>query len=240
MNEKKGPFVSSHPRKFYLSEVTIQRLGGPPADKIMELLLEGLPDLEIIEQLGISAADFNTIVLCHPFKRELTAQRKLRDQDKKFRTYGRINSVPPHQLAGKARPTAKNTLPAEVAGFQLPKGVSPQEWALKRINQVTPQAVERLIHLMHNARQEQVQYNAATKLLGLNGIVEVEKSISIIADAEAIIRELNKRGPYKPKTVEGEALEAAELVTVLTKEECQVSGDSETAPQTLPEGSEAS
>lgn len=224
MNEKKGPFVSSHARRFYLSEVTIQRLGGPPADKIMELMLEGLPDLEIIERLGISAGDFNTIVLCHPFKRELTAQRKLREQDRKFREHGRINSIPPLQLAKK--PTARNTLPTEIAEFQLPKGVSPQEWAIKRINQITPQAVERLIYLMHNARQENVQYNAATKLLGLNGIVEVEKSISIIADAEAIIRELNKRGPYKPK---GEVVEAE--VVQETEAGCQVSGDSETDPQ---------
>jgi hypothetical protein len=91
--------------------------------------------------------------------------------------------------------------PPKPAKTKLPSGVSPQEAALKRLSSVSPEAVEKLVWLMRNSRQESIQYNSAIKLLGLNGIVEVEKSISVVADAEAIIRELNKV-PQAKKQIE--------------------------------------
>ena len=66
------------------------------------------------------------------------------------------------------------------------------------------------------------------KFLGLNGIVEVEKSISVIADAEAIIRELNKRGPYKKPNPEDIIDIPAENIMQDTAHDG--SGDSELVP----------
>lgn len=218
------PFRPQAQRAFYLPEVTIQRLGGPVAGEIMRLLVEDqLSEGEIQQKLGISGADYITLAATHPFRRELKAQLKLREHDEKFRKTGKIRDVPP-----QPQKSAAQSFPASVLNVKLPVGVTPQEWALKRINQITPVAVEKLVWLMQNARQEQVQYNAATKLLGLNGIVEVEKSISVIADAEAIIRELNRRGPYKAKTP---TAEDAEIVDVTTEGESSSRVDSLAAPQ---------
>lgn len=228
-----APDVSFRPkarRAFFLPEATINRLGGPVAADIMRLLVEEqIPEAEILQRLQIGAAEYQSITLTHLFKRELKAQLKLREHDEKFKKQGKIRDVPPTNL-----PQAQgDNVPAAVLNVQLPKGVSPQEYALKRINQVTPQAVERLVWLMHNAKQESTMYNAATKILGLNGIVEVEKSISVIADAESIIRELNKRGPYQTKkTIEAED---AEIVEVTPSGSAESPGESGPTPQETPE-----
>lgn len=187
------------PRKFYLPPPTVQRLGGPRAAEVMRLLVdEKLSQAFIMERLEMGAAEYDALTLAHAFKRELKSQLKLREHDEKFRQQNRAaaKSLQVGKGVAKTPPAAGVPFP-ELPQIQLARGQTPTEWVLKRINEVTPQAVERLVFLMTNARQEQVQYNAATKLLGLNGIVEVEKSISVIADAEAIIRELNKRGPYR-------------------------------------------
>lgn len=231
MSIKRGVFAPIRNRKFFLPESTIARLGGPQAAEVMRLLVEErLPESEIVERLGLSATELTNITLAHAFKRELRAQLRLRDHDEKFKKVGSIRDVPPRPATAP-----RESLPANVLSVALPKGVSPQEYALKRISQVTPEAIERLVHLMHNARMENVQYNAATKILGLAGIVEVEKSISVIADAEAIIRELNKRGPYRKRNAEDDA----EIIDAEISEsagQAERSGESEPLPQESPSG----
>ena len=187
-------------RKFYLSPFTIQKLGGPRAAEVLKLLIdEQLSQPEIMEKLQLNSAEFDSITLTGVFKKELATQLKLREHDEKFR---QANKALTGTKVGAKAESSPPTAPPPLPQVQLARGQTPTEWVLKRINEVTPQAVERLVWLMLNGRQEQVQYNAATKLLGLNGIVEVEKSISVIADAEAIIRELNKRGAYKKPSPE--------------------------------------
>src|SRR5262245_57048425 len=164
---------SATERKLFLSEAAIRRLGGPTGAEIMRLLVEErLAPREVQEKLSLSTGEFDTYVLTHAFQREFKAQKRAQEINAEKHQYGKLMAQPKKSAleATKALPPVK-----------VPAGVSPQEWAVKRLNQVTPEAVERLVHLMRTARQETVQYNAATKLLGLNGIVEVEKSISVIA-----------------------------------------------------------
>jgi hypothetical protein len=188
-------------RKFYLSPFTVQKLGGSRAADVMRLMVdEKLGQPEIMEKLGLNSADYDSITLTGVFKKELATQLKLREHDEKFRQANRALKGAKVGATPKGPPA--DVPPKELPAIQLARGQTPTEWVLKRINEVTPQAVERLVWLMLNGRQEQVQYNAAVKLLGLNGITEVEKSIHVVADAEAIIRELNKRGPYKPSSPE--------------------------------------
>jgi len=196
-------FIPKGTRKFYLSEGQTARLGGPQVAEIMRLQVEErLTAEEIRKRLQISELEFNTATLTHYYKRQLQSQLKARDHDKTFRAAG---SIDPREInlihGGVAKP--KEKLPAAIANFKLPKGVSPTEYAVGRIADATPQAVEKLIFLMQNSRNDSIQYNAAVKLLGLNGIVEIEKSINVIADAEAIIRELNRSAqPIKPIVAE--------------------------------------
>jgi len=231
------------PRKFYLSPFTIQKLGGPRAAEVMKELVDNkLPQGEIQTKLSMDEAEYLAITQTTAFKKELNAQLLLRRNDEKFRAANRaakgtkIPAVPASDL-----PDAPKTLPA----IQLAKGQTPAEYSLKRINEVTPQAVERLVWLMTNGRQEQVQYNAAVKLLGLNGIVEVEKSISVIADAEAIIRELNKRGPYKKPNPEDIIDIPVDEITIIdepskaTGDERLTPGDSGASASSCPVSSDA-
>lgn len=223
------------PRKFYLPPPTVQRLGGPRAAEIMQLLIDDkLSQAEIQARLGMEEIEYTSFTKTHAFKRELSAQLRLREMDEKFRKQSRAAKKSIKQSASvEATPSAPSAPALPVAS--LKRGESPVDWVLRRINEVTPQAVERLVWLMQNARQENVQYNAATKLLGLNGIVEVEKSISVIADAEAIIRELNKRHSEKLPAGDREAVLEAELIPELNatpKEELaeSSSGDSDADP----------
>ncbi len=184
-------FEPIKPRKVFLSDFTVQRLGGAQAAEVMRLQLEEQKtDLEIMEQLSLSAEELSKIVNDHVWMRERKAQKLLLERT--------ARQVKQKNIAAQKKPKP-DKLPPALRNIQLPKGISPTEYAIKRISQVTPEAVEKLVWLMHNSRNDSIQYNSATKLLGLNGIVEVEKSISVIADAEAIIRELNRRGPYKPR-----------------------------------------
>ena len=224
-------FQAIRSRQFFLSPSMVQRLGGEQAAEIMRLLVEeGSDPLSIQKKLGIGASEYDTFTLTHLFKRELKAQLKLRAHDQKFRQTGELRPGP---LA--KQPLPDPSIPGHLRKINLPKGITPAEYALKRINEVTPEAVEKLVFLMHNSRNETTQYNAATKLLGLNGIVEVEKSISVIADAEAIIRELNKRGPYKPKEIE--SVVDAEVVVEL-KESSDTPGRAESVGDSTPSAQE--
>lgn len=216
-------------RKFYLSDTAIKRLGGPQAAEVMRLMVEeALPDDAIRSRLSLSTADFEAITLAHYFKRTLNEQIKLREKDRLYK-----ESQNPTPAASKAAFPLNANQAKGKAGWapppivRPPAGVSPPEYAQKRINEATPEAVEKLIWMMRYAHNEQTQYNSAVKLLGLNGIVEVEKSISVIADAEAIIRELNRRGPYRPK---GDVTEA-EVVQENPDGQVECSGDSEPLPQ---------
>jgi len=216
-NTAPEPSLSGKKREFFLSDVTIKRLGGPQAGELMKLLvIDRMSPRVIQERLGLTPGEFDVYVLTHYFQRELKAQLRNRDEGDGAHKYSAINKA-----------ISKKPLVAIPTQYKitLKPGQSPQEWALGRLNSVTPEAVEKLIYLMHNARQESVQYNAAVKLLGLNGLVEVEKSISIIADAEAVIRELNRRGPYK-KTPEAETEEVndAEIILDDAKEEIKNEG----------------
>ena len=217
-------------RKFYLSEITIKRLGGPQAAEVMRLMVEeAASDADIKQKLTLTTAEFETITLAHFFKRTLNEQIKLRQRDAAYKESQ--NPTPPKtrdQFPTSAN-AAKGFKPSPPV-IKLPAGQSAPEYAQRRINEATPEAVEKLIWMMRYANAEQTQYNSAVKLLGLNGIVEVEKSISVIADAEAIIRELNKRGPYQPRLPKGEALEA-EVITETPEADRQELGDSSSGPQ---------
>jgi hypothetical protein len=221
-------------RKFYLSPFTVQKLGGPKAAQVMQLMIdEHLGQPEIMERLEINSAEYDSITLTHLFKKELGAQLKLREHDEKFRKQNR--ALAGAKVGATAKVPAPDVSPKELAQVQLARGQTPTEWVLKRINEVTPQAVERLVWLMLNGRQEQVQYNAAVKLLGLNGITEVEKSIHVVADAEAIIRELNKRGPYKPSSptelIDTIDIPPLEEATIVEAERQDSVGDSTPDPE---------
>lgn len=221
-------------RKFYLSEAQKRRLGGEQPAEIMRLMVEeALSDDAIKEKLGLTTAQLEAITLTHYFKRCLNEQIKLREKDAAYKE----SQNPTPAKAVEKFPTnpkmarGKAWVPAPLVN--LPKGVSAPEYAQKRINEATPEAVEKLIWMMRYGHNEQVQYNSAVKLLGLNGIVEVEKSINIIADAEAIIRELNKRGPYRPKADVTEA-EVVEVTTDQEGESGQVDGPGESGPLSPP------
>jgi len=216
MNQTTG-FKPSHSRQFYLTEGTIQRLGGEQAKLIMErLVTTSQTEVEIQTELGLSPEQYDELTKPRAFHRELSAQRRIWARTEKQLALKQPKRKPPPER-----------IPPAVTNVSLPKGVSATDYAIKRIGQVTPEAVEKLIWLMQHSRQENIQYNSAIKLLGLNGIVEVEKSISVIADAEAIIRELNRRGPYKAKEVEidAEVIEGGERLTP---------GDSEASAPSIP------
>jgi len=164
----------------------------------MKRLLEGQSPEQIQAEMGVTKQDYDTFTLTYYFKVKYRDQLKLLGQDYRRQTFGNLKATNKNLALHQAK-QAVEKVPKAITNVKIPKGVSEAEWALKRINEVTPAAVERLVWLMNNSRNDSIMYNSAVKLLGLNGIVEVEKSISVIADAEAIIRELNKRGPYTKK-----------------------------------------
>ena len=184
--------------EFSLSDQQRQRIGGDLPAEIMRRLLGGEAPVMVQENLGIEPNDWKHFTTNATFKHILELKRS--------------------RLASN-RITAKR--PVSVSRvFAIPRlqpGKSPAEWAMRRISELTPQAVERLAWLMNNAHNESIMYNAATKLLALNGIVEVEKSITVIADAEAVIRELNRR-PQKVEKIEPAISGDSEIVIIEAEE----------------------
>lgn len=197
---EKPQFTPKKTRKLFLSAAQTARLGGPTAVEVMRLQLdEKLTPDEIRVKLQLTELEYQTIVLTHYYKRTLKQQQRLRENDEKFRALGTIDPQKTNLLHGGVK--VEDQVPAKVTEVKLPKGVSPTQYVLDRLQRVSPAAVEKLVWLMQHSHNETVQYNAAIKILGLNGIVEIEKSITAVVAAEDIIRELNKGTP-PPRTVE--------------------------------------
>jgi hypothetical protein len=153
--------------------------------------------------MGITAQDFEFHTVNHYYRRQYADQLKLREHDEAFAKLGTIDPRKTNlSRAGFPGPrgqrpdgephSPRNRVPVSV---KVPKGLTAAQYAMRRISEATPTAVEKLIFLMQNSRQENIQYNAAVKLLALHGIVEIEKSVAVVVDAEAIIRELNRTAP---------------------------------------------
>ena len=64
----------------------------------------------------------------------------------------------------------------------------------------SPEALEKLLYVMRSAPSVRDQKDAAVEILDRAGYVKIQKQLTVHTDAEAIIRELNKRtGIEEPK-----------------------------------------
>jgi hypothetical protein len=64
---------------------------------------------------------------------------------------------------------------------------------IQRAEDLSNEALDKIKELMRNARTQQLQFNAACRMLDTGGYSKIEKKIVGIVSGEDVIRELNKR-----------------------------------------------
>lgn len=127
--------------------------------------------LEICNKLAISEDDYRAIIGNTYFKRffqRLKYEKRFKDE---------IAGELSHKFAGQlAEQIAENSLDLR-----------------KLFDQYSPEALEKLVKVMRTAPYFRDQANAAVEILDRAGYVKIQKQLTVHADAEAIIRELNRQ-----------------------------------------------
>ncbi len=75
----------------------------------------------------------------------------------------------------------------------------------ERLESFSHEALDKIVEKMRNAKQDAIQLAAAREILDRSGYVKVDKSLSVVADAEAIIRELGRlKNEHPERIIDGE------------------------------------
>ena len=75
----------------------------------------------------------------------------------------------------------------------------------ERLEDYSHEALDKLVEKMRNAKADAIQLQAAREILDRSGYVKVDKTLSVVADAEAIIRELGRlKNEHSERIVNGE------------------------------------
>ena len=60
----------------------------------------------------------------------------------------------------------------------------------ERLEEYSHEALDKIVEKMRNAKQDAIQLSAAKEILDRSGYVKVDKTMSVVADAEKVIREM--------------------------------------------------
>ena len=72
----------------------------------------------------------------------------------------------------------------------------------ERLEDYSHEALDKLVEKMRNAKADAIQLQAAREILDRSGYVKVDKTLSVVADAEKVIRELGRLRGSNGKRVE--------------------------------------
>lgn len=152
----------------------------PKAHDVLELRAQGETPYNIRVKLGLSEDEINQIM-----------------RHRSFRNYVR-------KYADMI--TEKALAESEVPDFENITDVGDIRKAFEKFS---PEALRKLIVIMRSATSMKDQKDAAIEILDRAGYVKVQKQISVHADAEAIIRELNKQAneAIEPPTMEAQVID---------------------------------
>ena len=90
----------------------------------------------------------------------------------------------------------------------------------ERLENYSHEALDKIMEKMRHAKQDAIQLQAAREILDRSGYVKVDKTLSVVADAEAIIRELGRlKNEHPERIVDGGNDDAGVEVTVEPSED---------------------
>ena len=153
-----------------------ESVGHPKAWQVLQASLEikgggGHKRVAVLQKCDIDDDTYN----------QITRHRNFRDYYYKIRQEAKLKK----ELSQELSKQFADQLATQIVEQQID--------LRKTFEKYAPEALDKLVSVMRNAPYYRDQASAATEILDRAGYVKIQKQLTIHADAEAIIRELNKQ-----------------------------------------------